>query len=323
MTTSIMNAGALKALIVMRGINKEAATVQQQISSTKRVETAADGASTWSTATILRSDSASLTTIATTLGLGASKVDTAYTGMDNVIEQLSLIQKALVAAKEPGEDLEKINETISGYKDTIQTIVQSSSFSGENWLLNEDAILPAQQSVIGAFTRGPSGEVYTVTLDYPTSSSTVIDTADASRGILTKDYDANLSNPDPDAPTTARNYYLLDAGSTTPATGTEIALTSSTTSDEISDMISVVQNMLTKLTNSGAQLGIMKSRIDIQTEFANNLSDSIDKNVASLVETDMDEASTRQKALSTMQSMATEALNILNTSASKVLLLLQ
>jgi flagellin len=310
MTTSIMNAGALKALIVLRGINKEAATVQQQISSEKRIETAADGASTWSAATILKSDSSSLTTIATALGLGSSKVDTAYTGMNSVVEQLTKIQTALVAAKEPGEDLEKINETISGYKDTIQTIVQSSSFSGENWLLNTDAILPAQQSVVGAFTRGPNGEVFTVTLNYPTSSSTVIDTQDPSRGILTKDYTAGSSD-----------YHLLDAGS--PAAGKEIALTPTTTTDEIGDMITAVQAMLTKLTNSAAQLGIMQSRIDIQTDFANDLGDAIDKNVASLVETDMDEASTRQKALETKQNMATEALNILNTTASKVLLLLQ
>ena len=312
MTNSIMNAGALKALIVLRGINKEAATVQQQISSTLSVETAADGASTWSAATILRSDSSSLTTIATALGLGSSKVDTAYTGMNSVIEQLTKIQTSLVAAKEPGEDLEKLNETISGYKDTIQTIVQSSSFSGENWLLNTDANPPAQQSVIGAFTRGPNGEVLTVTLNYPTASSTVIDTQNASRGILTADYSGDLSD-----------YHLLDAGSSTPATGKEIELTTATTTEEIGDMITAVQKMLTKLTNSAAQLGIMQSRIDIQTDFANNLGDAIDKNVHSLVDTDMDEASTRQKALETKQNMATEALNILNTSASKVLLLLQ
>jgi flagellin len=51
--------------------------------------------------------------------------------------------------------------------------------------------------------------------------------------------------------------------------------------------------------------------------------DSLDTTVGALVDTDMDEASTRQTAIGTQLNVATEAMNILNTSAGNILILLE
>ncbi len=88
-------------------------------------------------------------------------------------------------------------------------------------------------------------------------------------------------------------------------------------------MLSVVSSTLATLTTTAAGLGLMSARIDDRVDFVSDLSDSLTKSVGALVDTDMDEASTRQKALLTQQQMATEAMSILNTAASKVLILLQ
>jgi flagellin len=321
MTYRITNAAAVSALAVMRGINKEAATVQEQVSSNLRIETAADDASYWSFATVMRSDSSSLTSIKDALGLGAAKVDTAYTSMSSLTDLVTKIQTALVSAKSPGVDKDLINGNLSQLKSQLQTVVEGTSFASDNWLFNSDPTVPASRSVIGGFVRGSNGEYIPQTIAFPGSETVMIDTADASRGLLTKTIDANSIKPD--GTSTARNYYLLSVGSSVPATGSEISISSSTTDAQLTDMLDVVNSILTSLTTTSAGLGLMNARIDDRTSFVSDLADSLDKSVGDLVNTDMEEASTRQTALATQQKMAVEAMSILNTAASKVLILLQ
>lgn len=57
----------------------------------------------------------------------------------------------------------------------------------------------------------------------------------------------------------------------------------------------------------------------MQEDFVAKLSDSIDSGIGRLVDTDMNEASTRLKALQTQQQLATQSLSIANTSADIVL----
>ncbi|KRB49719.1 flagellin [Rhizobium sp. Root708] len=321
MTYKITSSAQVNALAALRIINKEAATTQQQVSSGYRVETAADDATYWSFASVLRSDSSSLQNIHDALGVGASKVDTAYTAMDSLIDQLGDIRTTLVTAKEAGVDKDKLNTTLTELKNQMKTTVTTTNIAGENWLLNQDTSMPTSRSVIGGFTRGSSGEFQPQLISYPSDQAVMIDTQDASRGLLTKSIDANTLNPD--GSSTARDYYLLDAGSTTGASGTEIKLDSNTTDDQISDMLSVIDSMLSSLTTTAAGLGTMSARISDRVDYTANLSDLIDKGVGALVDTDMDEASTRQKALETQQQMGVQAISILNTAASKVMILLQ
>ena len=250
MTYKITSSAQVNALAALRIINKEAAETQQQVSSGYRVETAADDATYWSFASVLRSDSSSLQNIHDALGVGASKVDTAYTAMDSLIDQLGDIRATLVSAKEAGVDKEKLNTTLTELKNQMKTTVTTSNIAGENWLLNRDASMPTSRSVIGGFTRGTNGAFQPQLISYPSDQAVMIDTQDASRGLLTKAIDANTLNPD--GSSTARNYYLLDAGSTTAAGGSEIKLDANTTNDQISDMLSVVDSMLSSLTTTAA-----------------------------------------------------------------------
>jgi flagellin len=317
MTVKITNAAAVSALAVLRSITKESTDVQQQISTAKRVATAADDATYWSIASVMRGDSTNLGTIGDALGLGAAKVDATYTTMNSAIDLLGDLRAKLVAAREPGADKDKINAEITEYKNQLQTMVEGTSFAGENWLLNGEPAAPPQWKIIGSFVRAPTGEYQAQTIDFPSSQTILIDRNNANGGLFTKAVNGNADG------TPVRNYYLLNVNSATPAAGTEISISKSTTDSQLTDMLTATDAVLKQLTNSAAGIGIMKARIDDQIDYTADLSDAVDKSVGALVDTDMDEASTRQKAIETQKQMAVEAISILNASASKILILLE
>jgi flagellin len=73
------------------------------------------------------------------------------------------------------------------------------------------------------------------------------------------------------------------------------------------------------MVSAGAVLGSISSRIDMQTEFSEKLSDAIETGVGRLVDADMNEESTRLKALQTQQQLAIQALSIANSDSQNIL----
>jgi len=324
MTSIMTNSAAMSALSTLRSINSDMETTQNRVSSGYRVETAADNAAYWSIATTMRSDNKALSTVQDALGLGAAKVDVAYTGMESAIEVVSEIKAKLVAAREPGVDKTKIDKELTELKNQLQSIAVSASFSGENWLNNTTATAAGTKSVVGGFNRDVNGLVSITTLDINVTSLTMIGTDNESLGILTKDIDADLLNPD-GTTGTAANYRLIDtgAGATTASTGTLIALTGATTDVQVDDMIRVVDSILTQMTDAASNLGAVNSRVSMQEDFVANLMDSIDSGIGRLVDADMNEESTRLKALQTQQQLGIQSLSIANSNSENILQLFQ
>ncbi|WP_322884106.1 flagellin [Sinorhizobium medicae] len=320
MTSIMTNPAAMAALQTLRAINHNLETTQGRISSGYRVETAADNAAYWSIATTMRSDNAALSTVHDALGLGAAKVDTFYSAMDTVIDVMTEIKAKLVAASEPGVDKDKINKEVAELKSQLKSAAQSASFSGENWLYNGAAAALGTKSIVASFNRSADGSVAVSTLNYDTAKSVLIDVADPARGMLTKAVDADALQSTPAG--TARNYYLIDAGAA-PAGATEIEIDSATTGAQLADMISVVDELISQLTDSAATLGAITSRIEMQESFVANLMDVIDKGVGRLVDADMNEESTRLKALQTQQQLGIQSLSIANTTSENILRLFQ
>nr|CAD6604313.1 flagellin [Rhizobium sp. TCK] len=93
------------------------------------------------------------------------------------------------------------------------------------------------------------------------------------------------------------------------------------TTAQLDVMISAVDAALTDMTSAAADLGSIGMRIDMQEEFVKKLSESIDAGIGRLVDADMNEESTRLKALQTQQQLAIQSLSIAN-SASEVILTL-
>ncbi|MGD9477946.1 UNVERIFIED_ORG: hypothetical protein LHK14_05730 [Roseateles sp. XES5] len=314
MTSILTNSAAMAALQTLRSIDNSLETTQARVSSGLRVETASDNAAYWSIATTMRSDNRAISTVADALGLGAAKVDTAYTALENTIEVMSEIKAKLVAAREPGVDKNKINDELKELKNQLVSAAQSASFSGENWLYNAGSTPLGIKSVVASFVRAATGNVQVTTLDFDTANSVLIDVQTPSQGYLTKAVDVTTVT---DNPALTGSYYLINMG--TPDAGSPIEIGLATTYDELDGMISVTDHIIKNLTNSASTLGAITKRIEMQESFVASLGDVIDKGIGRLVDADMNEESTRLKALQTQQQLGIQSLSIANSSAENIL----
>jgi flagellin len=297
MTSINTNNSAMSALQTLRSINSNLETTQNSVSTGYRVDTASDNAAYWSIATTMRSDHKALSAVSDALGLGAAKVDTAYTAMDNAIDVVDDIKSKLVAATEDGVDKSKVQEEISQLQEQLLSIAQSASFSGENWVAGADGT----KSVVSSFVRDGSGAVSVKMTEYALDTSSTGNvlfgmssgTIDTSAGILGT-ADAN-----------GDSVYSLD-------------ITDFTTG-QIQSALSTIESALSAMTSAGAQLGSISTRIDLQEDFVSALSDSIDSGVGRLVDADMEEESSKLSALQTQQQLAIQSLSIANSSSQNIL----
>ncbi|NTE99920.1 hypothetical protein G6M13_24175 [Agrobacterium tumefaciens] len=91
--------------------------------------------------------------------------------------------------------------------------------------------------------------------------------------------------------------------------------------DLVAMYITYVENVTTNATSGAAMLGAIQTRIDLQLGFADRLSDSIAKGIGRLVDADMNEASTRLKALQTQQQLGVQSLQIANSHSESIIAL--
>ncbi|MBB3656256.1 flagellin [Rhizobium sp. BK650] len=299
MTSILTNVAAMAALQTLRGISNNLEDTQNRVSSGYRVEKAADNAAYWSIATTMRSDNKAVSAVSDALGLGAAKVDTAYTAMDNAIDVVTEIKAKIVAATEKGVDKTKVQEEISQLQAQLMSISQSASFSGENWVAGNTT-----KSVVSTFVRDGNGNVSVKTTDYVLDAAsngnvlfgmTSTGVIDSSTGII------GSSNG------TIGSIYTMNITSFGQA--------------EIAMALTAIESGLEAMTKAASQLGSISNRIDLQENFVSALSDSIDSGVGRLVDANMEEESSKLTALQTQQQLAIQSLSIANSSAQNVLTL--
>jgi flagellin len=309
MTSILTNSSAMGALATLRSINSSMETTQERISSGLRVATAADNAAYWSIATTMRSDNKALSAVQDALGLGAAKTDVASSAMENSKDVVDEIKKKLVTASEPGVDKSKIQKEIKELQNQLLSIAKSASFSGENWVYTDPNNAAGTKSVVGSFNRDAKGNVSLTTLQYDTNKSSLIE-VNASGANVTNGtglLSSNISYTDTTGATVSLTFSVLSLDIT------------SMTNGALSQALSGVDSVLTQMTDAAADLGALNSRIDLQKGFVENLSDSIEKGVGRLVDADMNEESTRLKALQTQQQLGIQALSIANSNSQNIL----
>jgi flagellin len=390
MTSILTNVAAMAALSTLRSIDSGMEETQGRVSSGLKVGDASDNAAYWSIATTMRSDNMALSAVSDALGLGAAKVDTAYSGMDSAIEVVKEIKAKLVAATEDGVDKEKIQEEITQLQDQLTSISEAASFSGENWLQADiTSGDDLAKSVVASFVRDESGNVSVKKVDYDLEATNVLFDTGGNQGILdgtttvegasvtlsvnlagdqtdvtvasfstddvitagagSSTFDGSYANDGTDdyvkvaddtwvkavlqsgVPSQEVAYqdstnidWAIDTTSTVTSTTTSVStltIDNETTSATLDGMIQLVDDALTAMTSAAAEIGSISSRIEMQTEFVASLSDSIDSGVGRLVDADMNEESTRLKALQTQQQLAVSSLSIANSSSESVLTL--
>ncbi|AWI88355.1 flagellin [Methylobacterium sp. DM1] len=87
----------------------------------------------------------------------------------------------------------------------------------------------------------------------------------------------------------------------------------------LQNIITQVEKALAKVTDAGTKLGANKTQIDGQKSFVDTLMKANDRTIGVLVDADIEEESTKLKALQTQQQLAVQALSIANSSSQNVL----
>jgi flagellin len=401
MTSILTNVAAMAALQTLRSIDGKMEDTQARVASGLRVGTASDNAAYWSIATTMRSDNAALSAVQDALGLGAAKVDTAYSAMETVVDVISEIKAKIVAASEAGVDKSKIQEEIAQLQEQLKNIATSASFSGENWLKADIggateagtglvvAGEPATKQIVGSFSRDAEGNVAVKTINVQLDEGTVLfDTSGGKAGLLDSEAlkgarlsgktDTNgddiyvktvafstswVQNDDVwvadggDTDTANDTHYVMLGGAFVLSTangeinttGTNVATAgdvgfakdvtvaalditkideykttlglgaAATEQQVMAALLSFIDEKLEATTSATAALGSISMRIQMQEDFASKLTDSIDSGIGRLVDADMNEESTRLKALQTQQQLGIQALSIANTNSENIL----
>ncbi|MFK3777464.1 flagellin [Agrobacterium sp. NPDC089420] len=317
MTSIITNIAAMSALQTLRSIGQSMESTQARVSSGLRVGEAADNAAYWSIATTMRSDNMALSSVSDALGLGAAKVDTASAGMESAIDVVKEIKAKLVTATEEGVDRNKVQEEIDQLQEQLVSIAQGASFYGENWLVGASTLGAAtpgadpDKSVVSGFVRSTGGAVTVTTTKY------ALDTAADGNVLFGSVSAAGVPSTDGILGTTGALTNVATAQSVFTLDITQYAAADRATN--MAEALTLVENALTAMTSAAAKLGSLSMRIGLQEDFASKLSDSIESGIGRLVDADMNEESTRLKALQTQQQLGVQALSIANSNSENIL----
>jgi flagellin len=87
----------------------------------------------------------------------------------------------------------------------------------------------------------------------------------------------------------------------------------------LKNIITQVDKAIASVTNAGTKLGANKTQIDGQKTFVDTLMKANDRTIGTLVDADIEEESTKLKALQTQQQLAVQALSIANSASQNVL----
>ena len=303
------NASAMTALHSLNQTNKMLNQTQNAISTGYKVANAADNAAYWSIATEMRSDNKALSTVQDALGLGAATVDVASTAIESVIDVTDEIKKKLVAAREPGVDRVKIQAEITQLQGQVQSIAESASFSGENWLNVDSSVTGynATKSIVSSFNRASDGTVSVSTINISITATELYDANDQS-GIIDQSRTVNVSGA-----TGAASTFSVSAINVSALTDSAADL------NTLDNYIQGVDTAIEELTTAATDLGAVKSRVDLQKDFVSGLMDAIERGVAQLVDADLNEESTKLQALQAQQQLGIQALSIANANSQNIL----
>lgn len=88
---------------------------------------------------------------------------------------------------------------------------------------------------------------------------------------------------------------------------------------QIDTYINYINLVSRNVTEAASTVGAFQKSISMQSDFVSRLRDTVSSGIGRLVDADMNEASTRQKALQTQQQLAQQALQIANGQAANVM----
>ncbi|MCD2173734.1 flagellin N-terminal helical domain-containing protein [Rhizobium sp. C4] len=299
------NGSAAGALALLTGSTQALEDQQRVMASGRKVDQASDNAAYWSISKAMKSTGMSMTAAADASELGAATADAASLGMNKATELVQDIQTKLIMAKAKGADKSALNSEITQLKEQLGTVMKSAGFSGQNWLSSGPA-KPATTSLVASISTNKDGVTMVHGLDFDTSKVNLASSGNAADGLLTRDYAVTNKGGG------SYNFHLLDVGSSTPAGGSEIALTNATSDDEINGMISAVGGMLNKMWAGASELGSVSGHLQGTSAVMQRLQDTLDISTGKLVDANMTKVAANMAAAKAAAQFSMIGLSIAN-----------
>ena len=132
MSSILTNSSSMVALQTLKGINRDMAKVQDEISTGLKVATAKDNSSSWSIASTMNSDVASYKKLGESLTSASALVGVARTAAEQVGDLVKQIQTKVVQAQNPDADVTKLTADVTALAATITSIAASAQYNGIN-----------------------------------------------------------------------------------------------------------------------------------------------------------------------------------------------
>ena len=154
MASILTNVGATTALQTLRNINSNLGTVQDQISTGKKVANAADNAAVFSISTVMKADVAGFRSISDSLSLGTSTVAVARSAAESVTDLLIEIKGKIVASQEDNVDRSVLQNDIADLRGQVESVVNAAQFNGLNFLQDGGDV-----DVLASLNRASDGSV--------------------------------------------------------------------------------------------------------------------------------------------------------------------
>jgi flagellin len=290
MSSILTNYGSMVALQNLEATQNALTMTQNQISSGLKVASASDNASSWTIATTMKSNIASLNQVSQDLGNANSILSTAVSGAGQITSLISQIRAKVASFTDTSQNTTAIQSEVTQMVNQIGATIQSSSFNGVNLL---DSSQASGLTFVAATNNSYAGG----------GSSPTITTG---AGVDLSSTSANAA---------AAAFYTLAGGLGAAITSANPA----TQQTNLDTALKQVDAFNAVVEGQAAAFGAVQQNVTSQQSFVNNLATTMQQGVSNMVDADMTKESAQLSALQTQQQLGTQALSIANQAPQMLL----
>ncbi|ORE95794.1 flagellin N-terminal helical domain-containing protein [Acuticoccus yangtzensis] len=294
MTSINTNVAAISALRNLQNVNSALETTNERIASGKAVNKASDNPSLWAVATKLESHNSSDKALRDSLATGKALMGTVSAMMTAVVDDLEELQSLVTSARQTGADRAAIQKEVDAVVLRLESLAATQPMDGVT-LFTDDPTGNNDLTYVTSLNHGATVTAGTITV--ATDDFVLVDSGGNNNGILDG---------------TAGNLITgLD--------GTTVSAITDATVGNLDAWIAAIDTAIAAATDGAQTAGSAVTAMESAENYLNTIIDARTAAVGELVDANMEEESTKLRALQTQQQLAVEALSIANTQSASIL----